>query len=67
MLISIPKYLERYDADSRPTIATVRRWIRDGKLKAERRGRSYYIDDSKLPPSTGNVLADRVLRKMEAA
>ncbi len=63
-LIDIDEYRDTYFSPrSRPPKNTVRLWIREGKLPAEKHGRKYYIDTDKIGPSTGNKLADRVLRK----
>jgi excisionase family DNA binding protein len=34
---------DHFEAESRPRKATVWRWIRDGKLRATKLGRHYYI------------------------
>ena len=48
-LIKLDEYLDTYfTARSRPSIYSVRRWIRQQKLPAEKHGRSYYIDTDKL-------------------
>lgn len=65
--MTIEQYRAEYYADaSAPPLNTVRQWIRDGRLPAEKRGKRYYIDTDKLPPATGNALADRVLRRSSA-
>jgi len=44
MLQTIEDYIKtNYTEKSRPSIQTVRRWIRKGKLYAIKQGRHYYI------------------------
>jgi len=44
MLQTIEDYIKtNYTEKSRPSIQTVRRWIRKGKLAAIKQGRHYYI------------------------
>ena len=43
-LQAIDDYIKaNYTEKSRPSIQTVRRWIREGKLTAYKQGRHYYI------------------------
>lgn len=47
MKLTIPAWIEReFNPDSQPTINTVRRWTREGKIPAKRIGRRLYIDSS---------------------
>lgn len=49
-LLTIPEWITHtYDENSRPALRTVRRWIRDGLLAAERHGRTYYLRPGTLP------------------
>lgn len=44
-LLTVEQWVEqRFEAGSRPSKRTVWRWIRDGRLPAERIGKRYYID-----------------------
>jgi len=72
-LIKLDEYLDRYFTKrSRPSIYSVRRWIRENKLPAEKRGRYYYIDTDKLDamPSenqlSDNSLVNKILEKKTA-
>lgn len=45
-LISPAVWLDRYfDADSRPSEVTLRRWLRDGKIPARKVGGSWFVDE----------------------
>jgi len=54
-LLGIQEYIDqKYGAHSKPAIREVRAWIRDGRLKAEKHGRTYYIDEDETytkPPT----------------
>lgn len=65
-LATVEEYIERnFTERSRPAKTVVWRWIREGKLAAEKKGRRYYIpvDENGRPVhETGaNELVDRVL------
>lgn len=65
MLVSIRDYRERlFPPESRPTAATVRRWILNGVIPARavrRLGKRYFIDLSKLDSGPVNSLVEKVL------
>ncbi len=63
MWIDIDEYLETYSKRSRPKKECVWRWIKEGKLRAVKRGRKYYIDTDTMGPHTGNALMDKILKK----
>jgi hypothetical protein len=45
MNLTIEQWIAReFEPDSRPPIATVRRWIREGKVPATKMGRRLYIN-----------------------
>lgn len=49
-LLTIPEWINTtYAENSRPALRTVRRWIRDGLLAAERHGRTYYLRPGTTP------------------
>ncbi|NVZ07958.1 hypothetical protein HW932_01625 [Allochromatium humboldtianum] len=49
-LLTIPEWINRtYAENSRPALRTVRQWIRNGLLAAERHGRTYYLKPDTLP------------------
>lgn len=64
MLVSPKQFIkERFgDKPGRPDPATVRRWIRAGHLPGKIIGASYYVEIDEESASTGNSLADSVLR-----
>jgi len=63
-LMTVGDYLDRfYTASSRPNKYTVYRWIKNGILPAEKRGKQYYIDTDKIKQNTGNDIANRILNE----
>ncbi len=64
----------RFAPGSRPTTATVVRWIRTGEIYGRQIGGKWYIDESVRvvatgqpqpePVDTGNEVADRILRRI---
>lgn len=48
--LTIPAWLDHnYEQNSKPTERTVRNWIKNGLLAAERHGRTYYLLPDALP------------------
>lgn len=64
MLVTPQEWLERRFGDSpgRPDPVSVRRWISAGHLPGKKIGARYYVEIDAEVGSTGNDLADRVLR-----
>lgn len=49
-LLTIQRWIdETYDAQSAPTTRTVRNWIYNGLLAAEKHGKTYYIHPNARP------------------
>lgn len=57
---------QNFAAGSQPAEATVRKWIRAGKVQGVIIGGSYYVEVGDAI-TTGNALADRVLAEMKKA
>jgi hypothetical protein len=64
MLITPQEWIERRfgSAKKKPHPASVRRWIERGDLPGKKIGGRYYVEIDVEASSTGNALADRVLR-----
>lgn len=65
MLTLLQRYIDtEYEWDSRPSSATEIRRIKAGTFPyyVEKRGLLYYVDKDRPAQTTGNPLADRVLR-----
>ena len=66
-LLSIQEYCEKlFTPDSRPSHATVRRWIREGDLAGRRIGKKFFVDSAAVD-SGGNPLVERILRDVARA
>lgn len=50
------------NAKKKPHPSSVRRWIENGDLPGKKIGGRYYVDEVAEAVSTGDELADRVLR-----
>jgi len=56
------KWLDRYfDPSSRPSVATLQRWLRDGKIPAKKVGGTWFIDEHAWL-ADGDDLVERVLK-----
>jgi predicted site-specific integrase-resolvase len=56
------KWLDRnFDPSSRPSIATLQRWLRDGKIPAKKVGGTWFIDEHAWL-ADGDDLVARVLK-----
>jgi len=61
-LMTAEKWLDRYfDPSSRPSIATLQRWLRDGKIPAKKVGGTWFIDEHAWL-ADGDDLVARVLK-----
>ncbi len=61
-LMTTEKWLDRYfDPSSRPSIATLQRWLRDGKIPAKKVGGTWFIDEHAWL-ADGDDLVERVLK-----
>lgn len=61
-LMTTEKWLHRYfDPSSRPSIATLQRWLRDGKIPAKKVGGTWFIDEHAWL-ADGDDLVERVLK-----
>jgi hypothetical protein len=58
MKLTLNAWIEReFEPDSRPTINTVRRWTREGRIPSTRIGKRLYIDSSVRLNATDNTVA----------
>lgn len=64
MLITPQEWIERRfgDAKKRPHPSSVRRWIDNAEIPGKKIGGRYYVEIDIETESTGNELADRILR-----
>lgn len=64
MLITPQEWIDRRfgDAQKKPTATSVRRWIENGDLPGEKIGGRWFVEVDSTKITTGNDLADRVLR-----
>lgn len=61
-LMTTEKWLDRYfDKASRPSIPTLQRWLRDGKIPAKKVGGTWFIDEHAWL-ADGDDLVERVLQ-----
>lgn len=64
-LMKISEWATAYfEAGSRPTLKTVRKWIDEGSLPGERIGSAYYVDLNRWRQGSSNPLVDKVLSKV---
>ena len=64
MKLTIPAWIEReFSPDSRPTVNTVRRWARNGKIPTTRVGKQLYIDASVTFPISENPTNEAWVQK----
>lgn len=62
-LATVPEFRARcFTEESRPDPRTVRRWVREGEIPGRVIGGITYVDLDAWANTTGNELADRVLR-----
>ena len=63
MLVTPREWIARKFGDAliKPHPSSVRRWVEQGDLRGEKIGGRWYVEFD-APGSTGNALADRVLR-----
>ncbi len=47
--------------DNRPTVRTVREWVRTGELPGQVIGRRIYVDNDAVQKRTGNAVADAII------
>lgn len=64
MLVTPQEWIEiRFGtAKKRPHPSSVRRWIESGQIPGKKIGGRYYVEIDEETASTGNELADQVLR-----
>lgn len=64
MLITPQEWIERRfgEAKKKPHASSVRRWIESGDIPGKKIGGRYYVELDAEESSTGNELADRILR-----
>jgi len=61
-LLTTDQWLLRYfDASSRPSVATLQRWLRDGKIPGKKVGGTWFIDEHAWL-ADGDDLVERVLK-----
>lgn len=61
--INIEEYRKtNFSPESRPTIPTIRTWIKKGYIRAIKRGRSFFIECDTEIKKASNPLVDQVLR-----
>lgn len=65
-LMLVSEYRETYFTEgSRPSVNTIKRWIREGELPGKRMGSLYYVLIDQEVHATGSKLADAVLASFE--
>jgi len=61
-LLTADKWLHKYfDDTSRPSAATLQRWLRDGKIPGKKVGGTWFIDEHEWL-ADGDLLVERVLK-----
>lgn len=61
-LLAAGKWLQKYfDDTSRPSVATLRRWLRDGKIPGKKVGGTWFIDEHEWL-ADGDLRVERVLK-----
>jgi hypothetical protein len=61
-LLTTEKWLNRYfDDTSRPSVSTLQRWLRDGKIPGKKVGGTWFIDEHEWL-ADGDDLVERVLK-----
>jgi hypothetical protein len=61
-LLTTDRWLDVYfEADSRPSVATLQRWLRDGKIPGKKVGGTWFIDEHEWL-ADGDDLVGRVLK-----
>jgi len=61
-LLTADKWLQKYfDDNSRPSVATLQRWLRDGKIPGKKVGGTWFIDEHEWL-ADGDLLVERVLK-----
>lgn len=61
-LLTTDQWLQRYfDATSRPSVPTLQRWLRDGKIPGKKVGGTWFIDEHEWL-ADGDDLVERVLK-----
>lgn len=61
-LLTTDQWLHRYfDVTSRPSVPTLQRWLRDGKIPGKKVGGTWFIDEHAWL-SDGDDLVERVLK-----
>lgn len=61
-LLTTDRWLDVYfDAHSRPSVATLQRWLRDGKIPGKKVGGTWFIDEHEWL-ADGDDLVERVLK-----
>lgn len=61
-LLTADKWLNKYfDDTSRPSVATLQRWLRDGKIPGKKVGGTWCIDEHEWL-ADGDLLVERVLK-----
>lgn len=62
-LMTVQRFREQYfEAESRPSLNTLRKWIDEGEIRGKRIGNRYYIDEDGWQSSeVDNPLVARVL------
>ena len=61
-LLTTDRWLDVYfDTDSRPSVATLQRWLRDGKIPGKKVGGTWFIDEHEWL-ADGDDLVERVLK-----
>ncbi|MCG5512773.1 hypothetical protein [Ectothiorhodospira shaposhnikovii] len=62
MLVSEYRHL-RFTPGSRPSINTLKKWIREGELPGKRLGNLYYVEvEAEASAATEDELINRILR-----
>lgn len=61
--MTLDEYRETYFTPrSQPSLVTLRRLCKSGRLPARKIGRNWYIDAGKLPRDKADELVDRILQ-----
>jgi len=61
-LLTTDRWLDVYfEAASRPSVATLQRWLRDGKIPGKKVGGTWFVDEHEWL-ADGDDLVERVLK-----
>lgn len=60
-LMRVSVYREQRFTPPRPTLNTIKKWIREGEIPGKVINGQYFVEVEKKVRSTGNELADKIL------